>query len=239
MTHPLHSLGIIWFLTCLHWLEHTDNMIKKKNTFPSTFELNIEGEKRHFVGSKRNLVLLRITYCMAGQERQSRKHSLSCWLRNLSISARVSWFTTPHTKETIKKVYQPGNAPRKADAFPPSEKKNLYRNLLKITPRCDRLHCTNHLAITMGGDVEVCWNIGKAKKRKTRQCCLFILGVPCQRLGISDRFVSESCLDCFLLCDLGWVISLLRASGPTSWEWGAGYIPSPWYLMVTIQWNED
>lgn len=103
MIHPLHSLGIIWFLTFLHWFELLWQHGKETKNFSQYFWIEHRREPKAFCWSKRNLVLSRITYWMAGQERQRRERSPSCWCRDLSISARVSWFTTQRTKETIKK----------------------------------------------------------------------------------------------------------------------------------------
>lgn len=71
----------------------------------------------------------------------------------VSISARSKTlliYTTAHQGDH-KTICQPEKEPRKADSFLRSEKKDLYRNLLKITPRCDRLHCISHLSIIMDG----------------------------------------------------------------------------------------
>ena len=58
---------------------------------------------------------------------------------------------SPSNQGNRKTTCWPGDSSRHADSFLPSEKKDLYGNVLKITPRCDRLPCVPPSALSYQG----------------------------------------------------------------------------------------
>ena len=57
----------------------------------------------------------------------------------------------PAHQGNCKTTCWPGDSSRHTDSFLPSEKKDLYGNVLKITPRCDRLLCVPPSALSYQG----------------------------------------------------------------------------------------
>lgn len=90
-----------------------------------------------------------------GSPREAEKRVLFKLLTEgrMSISASsksLLIYDTAHQGDH-KTTCQPENESRKADSFLPQEKKDLFRNLLKITARCDGLPCISHLLIVTDG----------------------------------------------------------------------------------------